>query len=168
MALVSTVGATNANAYASVAAGDTYFAERLQSSAWTGSGTSDKEAALIMATYRLDQETYQGEKVNTAQSLKWPRLWATDDDGNEFAGDAIPTIVQHACFELALAYLVADDDASDPLRDTGLEQFDAATIGPMDFKRDQSFKAGQLPANVRRLLRPVLETAGNSVIMERA
>ncbi len=166
--LDATVGGVSANAYVDVATADTYFDERLQATAWTSEDTDDKERALISATRRLDQESYDGEKANTAQALKWPRLWATDDDGDEWDGDEIPVIVQLACMELALAYLVADDSAEDPLRDTGLEQFDAAKIGPMDFTRDQSYQAGQLPKNVRRLLGPVLTTSDFSVRMDRA
>ena len=166
--LDATVGGASANSYVSVATADTYFNERLRSSAWTTEDTDDKERALISAARRLDQESFDGEKANTAQALKWPRLWSTDDEGTEYAGDAIPVIVQQACMELALSYLVKDDEGTDALADTGLEQFDAARVGPLSFERDQSFKSGQLPENVRRLLGPVLTTAGHSVVIERA
>jgi hypothetical protein len=163
--LIATVQGTTSNSYITVADADTYFDERIGSSAWTGEDADDKARALIQATRRIDQEKYQGTKVTEGQALKWPRFWATDDDGEEFAEDAIPVIVRQATCELALQYLTDDDSGTVPLLDTGLEQFDTAKVGSLDMSRDPSFKAGQLPANVRRLLRPVLETASNTVRM---
>lgn len=161
--LVATVGGASSNAYITVADADTYFDERLGRTAWSGESTDQKERALIQATRRLDQEKYEGTKNATAQALKWPRLWATDDDGDEWDGDEIPTIVKHATCELALSYLKAEDEGKVPLLASGLEGFDSAKVGPIEFKRDQSFKAGELPDNVLRLLRPVLITPDNIV-----
>lgn len=166
--VVATAGFASANSYITVADATTYFDERLRVSAWSNEDADDKGRALIMATRRLDQEEYAGEKSDTAQALKWPRMWAVDDDGNEYAGDAIPEMIEHATCELALLYLAKDDDGTDEWRDTGLEQFDAARVGSLNFTRDQSFKAGQLPQHIRRLLRPVIVTAGNSVAIQRA
>ena len=122
----ATAGNASANSYITVAEADTYFDERLNVSSWTSAGTDDKERALIAATRRIDQEQYEGEKVASGQSLKWPRYFATDEDGNEYATDAIPTLVEHATCELALKLL--NDGAVDPLMDTGLEEFKSANV----------------------------------------
>lgn len=164
--LVATVGAANANAYDTVANGDTYFDNRLNASAWTGASADDKTRALLQATRWLDNQEFQGVKVAEAQALKWPRYWADDDSGYEYESDVIPQIIIDAMFELALRLL--NDGTTDTLSDTGLEEYDEAAIGPLDVKRNRNFRAGQLPSHVRAILRPVLITAGNSVLMQRA
>lgn len=157
--LVATVGSATANSYVTVAAADTYFDERLNVTDWTTlSGDDDKERALIMATRRLDLEEYEGEKTDIAQALKWPRLYATDDDGEEYDSDTIPMIVQHSTFELALEFL-----KSDALADTGLDGFEEIQVGPIRVKTRLGEKVGELPDNVRRWLRPVLISSGSSI-----
>ena len=158
----ATVGGASSNSYATVSDADTYFDERVGGTDWAGS-TDQKERALITATRRLDQETYEGLKVAERQALKWPRYWAENEDGTEYAENAIPTIVKYACYELALQFEIDRGNSKTPLLDTGLEEFDEAAVGSMDMKRSRRFSAGQLPATVKRLLRPVLTTAGNSV-----
>lgn len=168
--LVATVGNASANSYVTVAEADTYFDERLHPSiaTWTGEDTDDKERALITATRRLDQEDWQGVRVDTAQALDWPRYWATDEDGEEYESDTIPQPVKDATCELALRLLIDFGDSVDTLADTGLEEFRRAKVGPMEMERDQTFTAGQLPANVARLLSAVVRTSSSSVRMERA
>ncbi len=170
MALDATVGGASSDSYISVANADTYFGtdSRLRATAWTGETTAQKEAALKMATRRLDREKYQGLKVDSGQALKWPRQWAIDDDGEEYATDAIPGIITDATCELALQYLIDDDDGEVPQLDTGLEEFDEAEIGPMRVKRRKSYRADQLPAHIKGMLRTVLETPGRSVRLMRA
>lgn len=158
--LVATVGGETSNSYVTVAEADTYFDERLAVTEWTDlSGDDDKVRALIMATRRLDLEEYEGEKADIAQALKWPRIYATDDDGEEYDSDTIPTIVQHSTYELALELL----KAGDPLGDTGLDGFEEVRIGPIMVKPRVSEKAAELPDNVRRWLRPVLISSGSSI-----
>lgn len=153
--LVATAGATNANSYATTSDGDTYFDERLNSTAWTGAATDDKERALIMATRRLDQETYTGEKTATAQALEWPRESVVDKDGEEYSSSTIPTFLKHATYELALRLL--NDGTTDPFSDTGMEEFKRAKVGELEVERFAGFTAGQLPANVRGFIEHVLE-----------
>ncbi len=157
----STVGGASSNSYATVSDADTYFNERVGGTEWAGS-TDQKERALITATRRLDQESYEGLKVSEGQALKWPRYWADNEDGTEYAENAIPTIVKYACYELALQYEIDRGDSKTPLLDTGLEEYTEAEVGSLKMTRNRSFSAGQLPATVQRLLRPVITTAGNS------
>lgn len=159
--LVATAGASNANAYETVANADTYFDERLNASEWTAETDTDvKERALIMATRRLDQEWYEGEKAATSQALEWPREDATDKDGEEYATTTIPTFLKHATCELALRLL--NDDTTDTLADTGMEEFQRVKVGEIEVERFQGFEAGQLPDNVRRLIAHVLATPRGS------
>lgn len=156
--LVATAGSTTANSYATVAEGDTYFDERLNSAAWTGASvtTDTKERALIMATRRLDQETYAGNKTTTAQALEWPREYVVDKDGEEYDSATIPTFVKEATFEMALRLL--NDATTDTFADTGLEEFRRAKVGEMEVERYAGYRAGRLPEHVRRELEHVLKS----------
>lgn len=165
--LVATVGSASANSYVTVTTADTYFDERLQASGWTGEDTDDKERALIMATRRIDMEPFRGEPVkpltdvevsaNTnTQALKWPRYSTRDDTGWVFDHEEIPVIVQRATMELALRLLNDDDDGTDAMADTGLEQFADVAIGSLKVTPNRGYRAAPLPEIVERLLRPVL------------
>lgn len=154
--LTATVGGASSNSYVATADGDTYFDERLNASAWTDADADDKERAVIMATRRLDQEDYRGEKNTTGQALKWPRIAAFDEDGEEYASDAIPEFLKQATYELALRFL--NDGTTDTLADTGLEQFKTAKVGPLEVEINHAQRAGELPENVHRLIRHVLMT----------
>ena len=155
--IVETVGSATANSYVTDAEADTYFDERLNATAWTSETDADVKArALIMATRRLDQERYMGEKTTTGQALEWPRVWAFDKDGEEYDSAVIPTPVKHATFEMALRLL--NDGNADSLADTGMEEFKRAKVGEMEVERFAGFAAGQLPSNVRRIIQHVLES----------
>lgn len=166
--LTATVGSASSNAYATVSDADTYFDERLQASEWTSGATDDKERALIMATRRIDQEKFEGTQDTEGQALKWPRSGARDDDDVEYSSDSIPGIIKQATYELALHLLNENAGSTDYLAPTGLEQFERAKVGPMDVTIRSGFDAGELPDNVRRLLRPVLQTPGHSAVLLRA
>lgn len=160
----ATVGGASSNSYVTVATGDTYFDERLQSAAWTGESDADKKSrAVIEATRWVDHHHFEGEKTTEGQALKWPRIMATDDDGNEFDSDAIPVIVQHATFELALYLLGQDDSSADPLAPSGLEGFLNVQIGPLDVTPRHGRRAGTIPDHIRTLLRPVLRSRSRLV-----
>lgn len=169
--LVATVGGSTSNAYATVATATTYFDERLNTSSWTDADADDKARALITATRRIDQEAFKGEPVQPltdvetsagtdTQALKWPRYSTYNDAGWTFDDDEIPVIVQHATMELALHLL--NEGTTDALADTGLEGFKEIGVGPLTVRPRAAYQAGELPANVYRLLRPVLLTGRNS------
>lgn len=157
--LVATAGSASANSYVTEADADTYFGERLNVSAWDGASTDDRERALIMASRRLDQERYQGEKTATGQALEWPRTDALDKDGEEYGTSTIPQIVEDATCEMALVLLNANAEGTDTLADSGLEQFKSAKVGELAVEKDQTYEAGQLPQNVKRILSHVLRTS---------
>lgn len=99
-------GLTTADAYTSVAAVDTYFSNR-NNTTWTGS-TAVKEAAIRKATAYLDATyTWIGKLGDTTQSLGWPRTGAYDKEGRDLS-DSVPTLVAQACAELALVSLSSE------------------------------------------------------------
>lgn len=165
--LDATVSGTSANSYATVATADTYFTERLQTGNWTGASEDDKERALIMATRRIDTLRFEGTKSTAGAALKWPRQDAFDDDGEEYASNAIPELVKQAAYEEALRILNDDADSTDTLGLTGLEQFDAVKVGPIEVEVNQTYQSGELSDTARRLLRPVMRSAGMMASLER-
>ena len=102
--VIATAGASNANSYLTVAAGDALADDLLGTLAWTTATTDNKGRALIMATRYLDQLEWIGDRTTTTQALAWPR---TDADCGEwsFEDDVIPWPVTHAAFDLAEALL---------------------------------------------------------------
>lgn len=106
MALVTTPGAVDANAYASLAFVDAYHAER-GNTAWAGDDAL-KEAAIVRATFALDgkyRELYVGTKATPTQALAWPRSEAYDSDGFALPDDELPINLQRATAEAALVEL---------------------------------------------------------------
>lgn len=167
--LDATVGGTSSNTYALVAAADTYLDERLRSSAWTGESDVDvKERALIMATRQIDVLDFKGYKNSADQALEWPRSDVYDRDGEPYATDSIPTLIQHATFELALDLLNANADSVDRFANSGLEAFDRAKVGPLEVEPSHNRRAGQIPDRVMRLLAHVRASAGLMQTLERA
>lgn len=148
--LVASAGATNANSFVTTAQAQTYFDERLSATEWDGSGAADQDRALIMATIRINQESFVGVKVVTTQALQWPRNYGYDEDGNLYVNTEIPEPIRNATCEMALALL------KDPtiLADSGLEGFIEVGVGSGAVKAIPrgSRIAGELPAMVRREL----------------
>lgn len=150
MSLDATVGGASANAYVTQAAADTFFTNRLDAADWTDATSAQKDAAIIMATLRLDTELYVGAPVFSDQRLKWPRYGAFDADDRLLAQDAIPLMVEQATCEYALA-LVKEPSL---LSDSGLEGFAHVQVGSLSIT-PRAIAAGQLPAIVKRLIAPV-------------
>lgn len=162
MALDATVGGAAANSYVLQAAATSYFADRLDAASWTGAITGDKDSSLIMATLRLDTESYVGVPVFATQRLKWPRLGVFDEDGRMISSSSIPQVIQQATFEYALALL------KEPtlLGDSGLEGFINVKLGSLDVT-PRFVQAAQLPAFIRKLLAP-FRIGGTSAHVSRA
>src|SRR5690606_2106620 len=59
--------------YVSVAEVDTYAAGSLTADAWSALVADDKARVLVSVTRWIDSECWQGEKVDPAQPLAWPR-----------------------------------------------------------------------------------------------
>lgn len=102
-------GAADGEAYISVASADEYFAKR-GVTAWDGTDAV-KEEALRRATTWLDATyaaRWPGLRTNGRdQALMWPRVNATDAEGETIASDSIPVEIAHACAEAALRELAS-------------------------------------------------------------
>jgi hypothetical protein len=138
------------NSYLSVDGADEILEVRIGASDWAEASPDDKAAALITATRRLEQETYQGAKSDSDQSLLFPRSNLFNSNGDLYADDAIPSPVQLACAELALQ-LLRDPSLFD---DTGLENFSSISKGDSSLT-PRGIVSGKLPAQVSRFLRGI-------------
>jgi DnaT-like ssDNA binding protein len=162
MALDATVGGAAANSYLSQSAASAFFVGRLDADEWAAASLADQEAALIMATLRLDCEYYRGIRVTITQRLQWPRYSTYDRDGLLLDSTLIPVMIQQATCELALALL------KEPtlFGDTGLEAFLNVKLGDLDIT-PRGIQAAKLPAIVRQLISPV-RRGGQSTVISRA
>jgi hypothetical protein len=156
MAFDSTVGGTGSNSYVSVEDAGTYFQFHRYASAWGELSNSDKQAALVMATRRLDSERWQGTKVNYTQALKWPRYDVEDDDGLCFQPDVIPQAVKDATCDLALELVKLDPTTE---VDETLLQFSEIALPGITLKmRDPQPTEAKLSSEVMRKISRWLES----------
>lgn len=163
MALDPTVGGADSNSYVDTTEANAYFANRLNSDAWTDAGTVSpptQEAALVTATLRMDQEQWRWTKASTTQALEFPRTGQTDKGGTLVSTDAIPQWLKYATMELAIAMLTED-----LLEDTGLEGMRRVKIDVLELEPVIGDRAGDLPANVRRWI-PAAARAGSDVTFQ--
>ena len=127
MALISTLGATDANSYCTRAEGDAYFTDRMHSSAWIALTNEVKDQLLITSSQMLDWHIkWKGTKATTAQSMQWPREDAIRPDGTEIDDDVLPSEIKTAVYEQAFVNISADRMSDDPL--SGIGQLKAGSL----------------------------------------
>ena len=88
--------------YITIDDADTYFSERLRTSAWDNTSDSggDKLKALLEATRMIDRLNFAGTKTSSTQENEFPRNDET----------TVPIDIQYACAEIAIKLL----DGIDP------------------------------------------------------
>jgi hypothetical protein len=121
-------GKADANSYADVADGDSYYDGHLYASAWTGASADKKATALVMATRLIDSQfQFNGSRTSATQALQWPRAECPDPDkglvtlsallpilSNFVDYDTVPAAVVQAACEMARELLIADRTAAPP------------------------------------------------------
>ncbi len=134
-------GLANANSYAAVADGDSYFEGHLYASVWTAATAGTKAAALVMATRLVDSQfQFNGFRANETQALQWPRERCPDPDRNLVTSsslspvltnfvpsDSVPKAVASAVCEMARELLLADRTAAPPGEGVSSTQTSQAT-----------------------------------------
>lgn len=103
MAFVSTLGASDANSYLSVAKATTLLSDLPASvgiAAWLTLTTAQKEQSLVAATMAINPLQWKGQPASSEQSLAWPRRIIAD---YYYAPeDELPVD-----FEIGVAYMAA-------------------------------------------------------------
>jgi hypothetical protein len=159
-------GLANAESFISVAAADTYHANR-GNTVWAGADAV-KEAALRRATDFMQQTfrtRWKSFRVTSTQALDWPRAWVELPDApygyGSFAAyvpnNVVPTEVKNACAELALAAL--SENLNPALDRTTSKE----TVGPISVEYDESSPEYKRYRNVDMLLAPYLTGSSVSV-----
>ncbi len=149
MAFVSTLGASDANSFLSVARASSLLGELPASAgitAWLALTTTQKEQSLVAATMTINPLKWKGYVADASQSLAWPRLIKVD--GRQLPTDELPID-----FEISVAYVaaflgssggytaVAANDGGASLRSTN--QYDEVELG--DGALRVKFKQGDMP-----------------------
>lgn len=145
------------NAYATVEEADAYFVERLDTAAWTEATPEQKSAALVTATSVLDDQIWTGTAISELQALAFPRAGSYFDPrlGMSVMLDSnVPVRITKAVVELA-HHLLNNDGLLD---DTGT----VTGLGVGSINLTNVMKASLIPANVKRLINPLLQNAGAS------
>lgn len=166
MALVldATVKGAAANSYATVAEVQSYVDGRGNAAAWTGATNPEREQAVVWATQRLEQETFNGYRTTTTQALKWPRSGVENEDGCVMSAEVIPVALKYALAEVALSLLAAPAQ----LEPSGLEGFNKIQVGPLAVEVRQPQPAGGLPAAAMRWLTNLWSGGAGTVALVRA
>jgi hypothetical protein len=120
-------GLVNANVYADLADADQYLENSDRKTAWRGSSSKERNAALIQGADYLDQtyrRRYKGERFSSTQRLEWPRVKVFDELGNPLdplAGVAgsVPEEVGNASIEYAFEAAIAPLAPTPQFDDTG-------------------------------------------------
>jgi len=81
--------------YTTISETNTYFETRLHTDAWDEASTTERTAALTMATEAIDRLNFLGKMAEDDQELQFPRDEDTD----------VPNDIKKACSEIALALL---------------------------------------------------------------
>jgi hypothetical protein len=152
------------NTYVTLADANAYFANRLSSETWDGTGDSDKSKALIMATKNLDRLVFKGSKINIDQPLQFPRYFKEYIEAeylNLVIGVTmdIPPLVQDACCEEAIAILGA---VSTPNTRATLQQQGVKRIKFGNAEEEYVTQSGinnTQSSQVKTILRPYLATS---------
>ncbi len=127
MALISTVGAADANSYVTVAEAEAYFGDRIHAEGWVGLSVNDKPKALVTASLQLDwYARWKGSKATTTQSMGFPRIGLLLPDGTEYDSTVVPPEVKKAVFELALSSVDTDRTSDSDM--AGLSEIKAGSV----------------------------------------
>jgi len=166
MALIATIGASDANSYVSLSEANAYFLDRVHSSDWED--FEDKTKVLVTSSQMLDWYVkWKGTKQTTTQNMLWPRTAAIRRDGTVIDEDTIPSEVKVAVYELALSSLEEDRTLDDPLAGIGKLAAGSLMIQAGAEKPNQTNKKA-LPEKVYKILKDLRLNYGSIVRLLRA
>lgn len=134
-------------AYVTISEANAYFAERLHSGLWGETNLTDRTAALLDATRRIDRLNFNGDKADSAQELQFPRG----------ADTAIPNDIKIACMESAFALLQGVDPEREATNLSVVSQGYSSVRTTYDRSLEQQHFAAGIPSMIAwRYLLPFL------------
>lgn len=166
--LITTVGGASSNSFATLAEAQSFHELNFGSDAWFGTtedSVTSQVRALVKAARRLNQENWLGSRVTSTQALSWPRDGVAKVDavnngfysygyctvGEVYLTTEIPQQIKDAQCLLALAYLDGFADGE------GDEVSEYSESGGVSVKFRQTRPDGELPAEVTRLISPLIQ-----------
>lgn len=155
MATVDIAGNTY-NIYGSYDEALAYLAAHANSTNWDSAETEDRNKSLVSATRMLDRANWQGQKTSSSQALEFPRTGLTDKDGNAVASDAVPTLVEEACYELALQILGDAEIQDSASSGDNIKKLKAGSVSIENFRPTEG-RYPRFPQAVHELIWPFLE-----------
>ena len=111
------------SAYLDKMEAQTYFSQRLRTSAWDSASNSDRDKALAEATRLIDRLNFAGDKANEDQDNQFPRGEDTE----------VPSAIKNACCEIAIRLL----EAVDPEKEIESQFIDTSNFSSLSKKRKQ-------------------------------
>lgn len=152
MALVSTLGASDANSFLSVARATALLSDLPTSegiTSWLALSDAQKEKTLIAATMSVNPINWKGRPTAGDQSLAWPRIIRVDHF-------YLPTDELPVDFEIGVAYMAAflgssggytavtDADGGNTMKQN--DQYDEVELGNgalrVKFKQSETLQSG--------------------------
>lgn len=164
-ALITTIGAANANSYVTLVEAETYFDNRPDATSWPDTDEDEQLRVLLRAAKRLNQLNWLGARAASTQALAWPRIGVAKRDtadiyavggysgwsypygviGEQYLSTEIPQQVKDAQCEFAFEILNGFNDGAEA-------EVKSFSDDKMSVTFDQPRLAGELPAEVTRLL----------------
>ncbi|SPZ07496.1 Uncharacterised protein [Pseudomonas luteola] len=146
--------------YGTVEGADAYHTD-MGNSAWTGDNAA-KSAALLRASVYIDgryrkqppsgrwESMFPGSKTAArGQEREWPRIGATDYDGNPIPDDEVPVEVEYATYEAAIRELSSPSSLSPDF--VAVAAIKREKVGPIDTEYAVSADGGSAES-----VRPVI------------
>jgi len=149
--------AKGTNAYATVAEGTDYLADRLDVAAWTDANDTARGQALVTATRILDDMPWVGTVISEDQPLAFPRSGAYFDPrlGTQVVlTTTVPSRISNASIELAY-HLLNNDGLLD---DSGIVK--DIQVGSVQLSSVLS--PNLIPSVVKRMIKPLLANKGSN------
>jgi len=144
------------DSYADIADADTYHLGRLHNDEWLNASTATKEAALKWATRMLDALSWEGQKTDSNQALKWPRTYVYDDNGDQLDTATIPQFLIDATSEYAFQLIKSDRES-----DSDSQGISEVKAGEVEVVFNNSDRASKTPSSVYRLIIGYLATGSS-------
>jgi hypothetical protein len=97
--------------YGTVGDADLYHNNRITSKKWRTANPDDKRRALIQATQMIDRLNFAGEKVDSSQTLQFPRknIWVSNGELATTQDVNIPQDIKFATYLVALKLIEGYD-----------------------------------------------------------
>jgi len=152
MAIVVTPGASNANAYVTVAEADTYHERRPPvGTTWSSATDDQKEAAILWASKLMDALwEWNGYAVDAVQAMLWPRGGMLKRNRWEYVSTTvIPPELKDATSEFARQLLAGDRTGDSSIETLGLTSLKA---GPVELAFKNAVYAKPVPDIVVNLI----------------